>query len=225
MIKTFSCAVTAASACFVVGCSSPGGLDGEIGGFDAPQFASAAFGMADPDSGVVHVGTAMAGDACVDGAGMIAHANDVFDARTVDGQRDEQDDFVDFINERVPLDSWLLSVVLVRHGGTERHEQEIDLTDQVANDTQVELVQVCRHERDAERDGSVVDDGSECFQAVEGELSLFIERDAVTVRSEDDLHFVGVTGQTGDDAEGDARIDITFGACDEFDDAVDDLVN
>ena len=187
----------------VVGCSG-GSVGGEIDGKSVPRFFSAAYSEINAgNGGSVLFALALPGDSCADGA-------ELFEAT-------DAEERVDFINEHVPVDSWLIAASVFAVDDDDLKEATIEFGE--ADPEVFMSISLCRQDKKAEED----DPNADCFGPTSGDLDISWDGDegALHLKSAEKIEFRDVDG---DDA-GKVDIDITFHFCEAIGDAFEDAQN
>lgn len=199
-------------------CACAGSIDGEIDGKTVPLFTSAAFGSGEGRDSDLLFGWAGA-DSCANGNSYIDFLKDLQKVETESDVDDAYDNYIDLMNEQ-ELDSWFANVFISADDESDTRDELVDLADE---DPAVAVnITLCRHRKEARRRDGAVDDGNECYFAVDGDVRLDHRNDnTLSVQSEGNLKFVDTDGDTA------GRVEATFifQRCSTLDDSIQDVMD
>lgn len=199
-------------------CACAGSVDGEIDGRTVPLFSSAAFGSGEGRYSDLLFGWAGA-DSCAFGNSTLDFLKDVHQADNQSDVDDAQDSYIDTLNEQ-ELDSWIAQVSIFAEDESDTRDELVDLADE---DPAVGVgISLCRRRKEARRRDGVLDDGHECYSAVDGDVRLDHRNDnTLSLQSEGNLKFVDRDGDTA----GRVEVTFTFQRCSTLDDTVQDFLD
>jgi len=196
----------------VVAAGCPAGtVTGQLDGKAVPAFGEAAFGLI-AEEGALAFGFALPGDSCRDGKDVIDAAFSTPDDAAATNEANRE-----VINDKVPEESWYISMILGADDNDDIENDTIELDDP----GKLGLVfDVCFQDNDAKIIDGELDNGADCFSASDGDVVLEIDKkDPKTLRLKGEG--IEMIDGDGDDA-GDVNFDVTFSRCADIEEALND---
>jgi hypothetical protein len=189
-----------ASACAVIAPGCAAQFTGTLEGEPVPDFRTAAFGEARGlagSQGHIALGVLMPKDSCDDGALALALQRRGSQSSSIAEQRQHQRQMVDFVEERLPEDSWYGFMVFQSNTGNSLDDGVYKVGS--GGDTNIQM-QLCRRGRLVPLGFSIFGSSADdCYTTTAGRLDVAVDVDAIDVRSEDTIRFSETTGADEDE--------------------------